>query len=52
MDSEKDILCVGVDISSKMLEQAREKDIYTELHCTSLRSYAQRNSLLWIDFMS
>ena len=42
LSPESKTMSVGVDISSKMLDQAREKNIYSELHCASLRSFIQR----------
>ena len=41
IDASVQTLRVGVDISSKMLKQAKEKNLYSELHCASLRSFVQ-----------
>ena len=38
-----DAITVGVDISSKMLEVAAEKSLYTELHSQSIRDFVEQD---------
>ena len=37
-------ISVGVDLSSKMLEIAAQKSIYTELHCLSIRDFVMQET--------
>ena len=39
-----DTHCVGVDLSSKMLDVARKKNIYTHLHAQSIKEYLEQET--------
>ena len=42
-----DANCVGVDLSGKMLDIAKKKKIYTNLHCESIKDYLEHETTVY-----
>lgn len=40
----EEAITIGVDISQKMLDKAKEKNLYSELHCQSFKDYLRQET--------